>query len=170
MHVHGMQAFCDKEHYIEYAAKNRKALAKKGEKMQNKEAAAKKRVFKANDKPLRIREADKACNRYIRQRDDKEPCISCQRHHKGQYHAGHYIPKGRNSALRYNEKNLHKQCMPCNSHLSGNLTNYRINLIKKIGLEAVEELENNSEIKRYTCEEVKQIETEYKQKYQELIK
>ena len=106
-------------------------------------------------------------NKFIRLRDAKEPCISCQRHHKGQYHAGHYKPAGINSALKFSELNVHKQCAPCNNNLSGNLTEYRINLIIKIGIDAVIELENNKRITSYDCEQLKEIEVEYKNKLQE---
>ena len=64
--------------------------------------------------------------------------------------------------MRFEELNTHKQCMPCNSHLSGNLINYRINLIKKIGLEAVEWLEGPHKPKKYTIENLKEIRDKYR--------
>ncbi|MGJ8680496.1 recombination protein NinG [Paraglaciecola sp.] len=164
MFIHGTQAFCNRDGWVEYSVKNIKKLAAKGKKIINKEFAAKKRKFKLNDKSLRRREAVTAFNKFIRLRDVNEPCISCQRHHTGQYHAGHYKPAGINSALKFNELNVHKQCSACNNNLSGNLTNYRIHLIKKIGLEKVVELESNKEITKYTCEQLKAIEVEYKEK------
>jgi hypothetical protein len=116
-----------------------------------------KREYFANDKKHWTRKAVSACNKYIRQRDKDLPCISCQRHHTGQYHAGHYRSAGNNSIHRFNELNIHKQCMPCNTHLSGNLTAYRVNLIIKIGLDAVEELEQCNESKRFSLDELKEI-------------
>lgn len=151
--------------------KGRQALERKrkadelGIKKRNQEF---KKMVKQNDKAFRAAQAQKAFNAYIRQRDDKEPCISCQRHHDGQYHAGHYRTVGAAKQLRFNEDNCHKQCAPCNNHLSGNLTEYRINLIKKIGLEKVEDLESNSEIKRYSIEEYQTIEKRYKDKLKAL--
>ena len=35
-----------------------------------------------------LKEAQAAFNAFIRERDKSEPCISCERYHKGQYHAG----------------------------------------------------------------------------------
>ena len=113
-----------------------------------------------------MKEAQAAFNRYIRLRDKDEPCISCQRHHDGQYHAGHYRTVGANPELRFDENNVMKQCSACNNHLSGNLVNYRINLIKKIGLSAVEELEGHHPPKKYTIEDLKEI----KQRYTKLAK
>ena len=109
-----------------------------------------------------MKEAQQAFNAYIRARDAHLPCISCERHHQGQYHAGHYRSAGGNPELRFEELNTHKQCMPCNSHLSGNLINYRINLIKKIGLGAVEWLEGPHEPKKYTIENLKEIRDKYR--------
>ena len=110
------------------------------------------------------KELQKIFNEYIRLRDKKEPCISCGRHHKGQYHAGHYRSVAAASQLRYNEDNVHKQCQPCNTHKSGNAIEYRINLIKRIGTERVEWLENNNDVIKWTIDELKQIKQNYKDK------
>ena len=53
--------------------------------------------------------------------------------------------------------NCNKQCAPCNNHLSGNLINYRINLVKLIGVEKVEALENDNTGKTYSVEDLKRI-------------
>ena len=111
------------------------------------------------------KEAQNAFNKYIRERDKSEPCISCQRRHSGQYHAGHYRSVGAISSLRYCELNVHKQCAPCNNHLSGNIVNYRINLIKKIGIEKVEWLESYNEVVKYTIDDLKRIKKEYVDKF-----
>lgn len=167
------KGYCDLECMIEHGSiKGKEALERKrktdelGIKKRNLEF---KKLVKQNDKSFRAAQAQKAFNAYIRQRDEKEPCISCQRHHKGQYHAGHYRTVGAAKQLRFDEDNCHKQCAPCNNHLSGNLTEYRINLIKKIGLKAVELLDNNNEVKRYSIEEYKTIEQHYKAKLKELL-
>tara|TARA_R110002012_G_scaffold38178_1_gene106606 strand:- start:4 stop:540 length:537 start_codon:yes stop_codon:yes gene_type:complete len=121
-----------------------------------------------SDRSVMTRRAQTAFNAYIRKRDEKEACISCGRHHQGQYHAGHYRSVGSSPENRYNELNVHKQCSACNNHLSGNLIPYRVNLIDKIGLDAVELIENSSKAKKYTVEELKEIEQEYKRKLKEL--
>ena len=88
------------------------------------------------------KEAQAAFNKYVRLRDKDLPCISCGRHHQGQYHAGHYRSVGSSPHLRFNLWNVHKQCSVCNNHLSGNLINYRMNLIKKIGLDKFDLIES----------------------------
>ena len=116
-----------------------------------------------------VKDAQTAFNAYIRTRDSSLPCISCQRFHSGQYHAGHYRTVGANPELRFNELNVHKQCAPCNDHLSGNLINYRINLVKKIGIDSVEWLEGKHESKHYTIDELNEMITKYKKLTKELV-
>lgn len=115
-----------------------------------------------------LREAQSAFNRYIRTRDMGRPCISCGRHHTGQIHAGHYLSTGARPELRFDERNVHAQCAPCNNHLSGNIVLYRKGLIAKIGLEAVNALEGPHDPKHYTVDDLKQIKAEYTRKAKEL--
>ena len=56
------------------------------------------------------------------------------------------------------------------SVLDGNVELYRINLIKKIGLERVEALENNNETHKWTIEECKEIINIYQRKLDTLRK
>lgn len=100
-------------------------------------------------------------NKYIRNRDSKDPCISCNRHHKGQYHAGHYKTVGGHPALRFEEDNCHKQCSVCNNYKSGNLSEYRSNLLKKIGLDRVEWLEGPHDPVKYTIEDLQDMLAKY---------
>lgn len=113
-------------------------------------------------------EAQSIFNQYIRERDEKLPCISCGKHHAGQYHAGHYRTRGSAGHLRFSEDNTHKQCAPCNNHLSGNIVNYRPRLIEKIGIERVEALENNNQTHKWTKEELIEIKRIYKEKLKTL--
>ncbi len=115
------------------------------------------------------KEAQPEFNKYIRLRDKGKPCISCQRHHTGQIHAGHYRSVGAAAELRYDENNVHAQCAPCNNHLSGNAIDYRINLIKKIGLDQVELLEGPQEPKRYRRDDILSIKAKYRALAKELI-
>lgn len=112
-----------------------------------------------------IKSAQTAFNAFIRERDAQQslPCISCGRHHQGQWHAGHYRPTTQ-SALRFTEDNVWRQCSSCNCYKHGNLTLYRASLINKIGLARVEELESNHDEAKWTIEELKEIERTYKAK------
>ena len=114
------------------------------------------------------KEAQPEFNKFIRLRDKGQPCISCQRHHKGQFHAGHFLSIGSSPELRYVENNVHLQCSVCNNHLSGNQLLYRVNLINKIGVKAVEELEGPKEPKRYRRDDILAIKAKYKALAKEL--
>ena len=107
--------------------KARKAIAEVGRKELR---AAKERI---KPKGQYMREAQAAFNAWIRARDAAQPCISCGRHHDGKYDAGHYRTVGSNPALRFEPLNCHKQCVPCNQHKSGDIVNYRISLVVRIG-------------------------------------
>ena len=104
-------------------------------------------------------------NKFIRLRDKDLSCISCGRI-ANKYDAGHYIAQGSSGALRYNEDNVHKQCSnDCNRYKHGNLVEYRIALIKKIGVDKVEWLEDHRhDVKKWSREELNQLLEEYKQK------
>lgn len=115
-----------------------------------------------------LREAQTAFNAYIRERDRKQPCISCGRFHDGQYHAGHYRTVGAHPELRFVEDNCHKQCAPCNNHQSGNVVEYRINLKERIGEKRLEWLEGPHNLPKWTIDDIKAIKSEYKQKLKEL--
>lgn len=115
-----------------------------------------------------LSEAQEAVNRWVRLRDKALPCVSCGRHHQGQYHAGHYLSRGARPELRFEPLNIHKQCAPCNEHLSGNLVLYRVELIKRIGLDKVEWLEGPHEPKKYTVDEIRELRDNYRKKAREL--
>ena len=106
----------------------------------------------------------KLFNQYIRLRDEKKGCITCLKPFKDKFDAGHFLAVGSYPNLRFNEDNVHKQCAQCNDHLSGNITEYRIELVKRIGVERVEALENNNELHRYTIDEAKEIKRIYREK------
>lgn len=147
--------FCTLDHQVKNAYKDRD----KGRKIKHKQQ---KKELKDNDKTYRTKCAQASFNAFIRFRDHDHNCISCNRKHDGQYHAGHYRSVGAHPEIRFEELNCHKQCAPCNDHLSGNITDYRINLVKKIGIDKVEWIEGHHEMKKYTCAELKEIEIFYK--------
>lgn len=117
-----------------------------------------------------MKEAQAAFNAYIRQRDEKLPCISCQTTDAGQWHAGHYRTTAAAPELRFDEMNCHKQCAQCNNYKSGNISEYRLNLIERIGQEALDELEGPHDPMRYRIDDLKAIKKEYLVKRRELAK
>lgn len=90
--------------------------------------------------PQLLKKCQIVFNRFIRERDKDETCISCGGWASPQ--AGHYMSAGHHSALRFHEDNVNRQCLRCNNFLHGNLINYRKGLVKKIGEERVKYLED----------------------------
>ena len=115
------------------------------------------------------RELQVIFNKFIRLRDKGLNCISCQKPAKKE-NAGHYRSVGGNPELRFEELNNNLQCEYCNTYLHGNLIDYRINLIKKIGLKKVEWLEGKHEPKHYTIEQLKGLKVFYRLKIKNLEK
>lgn len=115
-----------------------------------------------------IREAQTAVNAYIRARDADRPCVSCGRWHDGQWHAGHYLSTGARPDLRFDESNIHRQCQPCNTHLSGNLIPYRQELIRRIGQAEVDRMEGPPTNEKLSREQIVQIAREYREKTRQL--
>lgn len=108
-------------------------------------------------------------NKYIRLRDKYKPCISCGVTSQENWQAGHFWAMGSNGALRYNEENCHKQCVSCNSFKSGNLLEYRLGLVRRIGIDRVNALdEMRHDVKKFTREELEELLTKYKNKIKEL--
>lgn len=162
--------FCNLEHAVQCAIKNKLKGKKKIEKEFNKETARRKREFRDNDLKIRKAAAKKACHAYIRERDRGEPCICCGRALGEKYDAGHYLESGNNPRIRYDEDNIHAQSVYCNQYQGGNSDDYRGRLIIKIGLERVERLESmKSGIIKRTVDDYKKIEEYYKQKLKELL-
>jgi hypothetical protein len=110
-------------------------------------------------------------NKYIRERDSvsTQACISCDTSNpSNQFHAGHYRSVGAAPELRFHPDNCHRQCSQCNTIKSGNQTEYRIRLIRKIGLDAVEDLESAHPPRKWTIEELEKERDCWKAKYHEL--
>lgn len=154
---------CSVECSIEFARQEAK-------KKSDKEHKDKKKAYNENSLSWLAREAERVCNKYIRLRDKDEPCISCDTTKPDiQYAAGHFIPKGRCKALRYDEANIHKQCNSyCNLHMSGNLIEYEKRLRLKIGDAEVDRLKGPHEPVRYRAEDYRRIIAHYKAKIKEL--
>ena len=113
----------------------------------------------------------KTFNIFVRARDQDQPCISCGQQPKAKRDAGHFFSVGNYPALRYEPTNCHAQCVECNHHKGGNLHEYKIRLIAKVGQEEVDRLtEIRNEPKKYTIPELKELNIYYLKKIQELNK
>ena len=118
--------------------------------------------------------AQQAFNAYIRKRDEGQPCICCGQPLTlgavgGGYDCGHYRSVGSAPHLRFNENNAHAQSKQHNRWGSGRAVDYRIGLIKRIGLAAVEELEADNTVPKWTIEQLIEIRDHYRAKAKQLI-
>ena len=103
--------------------------------------------------------------KWIRERDKHLPCISCGTTKASMWHASHFKKAETFSGVIFHELNTWKSCSKCNVFLNGNELKYRENLVKKIGVEQVEALEqlaNETRTKKWTIEELQLIKTKYK--------
>jgi hypothetical protein len=86
---------------------------------------------------------------------------------------GHFKKAEIYSGVIFNELNTNIQCGKCNRYLGGNELNYRLGLIAKIGLEAVEQLEqlaNETRKYKYSKNELIEIKKTYQTKIKQLTK
>ena len=113
-----------------------------------------------------IKEAQIEFNKYVRLRDSGKGCISCgsacgESSVGGSGDAGHFRSRGSAPHLRFDERNCHLQCKRCNRYLSGNVADYRVGLVKRIGLDAVVALESDQEPRRHTVDDLQAIKQKY---------
>ena len=149
--------------------KARKALAD----IERKDIKVRKEKLKSRGDHMR--EAQQAFNEYIRARDQAAGhlCISSGKPldwSGNAVDAGHYRSVGSAPHLRFDERNCHAQSKQDNRFLSGNAVDYRIGLIARIGQEAVDALEADQSVRKYTVDEIKGIKAYYRAKTRELKK
>ena len=76
-------------------------------------------------------------SKYIRARDGNI-CYTCG---SQAHHAGHYVPQSKGNALKFEERNVHAQCISCNSFKRGNLAPYALHLERDYGPGILQEFE-----------------------------
>lgn len=165
------QWWCNDDHRADYAVlvmqdKRRRDQASELKRRREKEREERKelKVRKINARPKAywIKQAQQAVNAFVRARDSNLPCVSCGTTSAAQWDAGHYRTTAAAPQFRFDPRQIHKQCSVCNQHKSGNIVPYRVELIKRIGIEIVEAIENNHERRSYTVEELKGIRDYYR--------
>lgn len=110
-------------------------------------------------------ELQKVFNEYIRQRDKDKPCISC-----GQFkdlQAGHFYSVRNYDGLRFDEDNVHGECVRCNCFDDDHLIGYSVNLVRKIGPERFVRLQERAmnykkNGKKWSRSELEEMITKYK--------
>lgn len=125
--------------------------------------------------PQLIKAAQREFNAFIRERDKHQPCICCGAPLNldsvgGGYDCGHYRSTGSASHLRFDERNAHAQTKRCNRYGAGRAVDYRVGLIARIGLAAVEALEADNTPVKWDRDTLRQIAVIYRTKTRQLKK
>ncbi len=128
---------------------------------------ARQKLESMQTRPELVKKAQSAFNAFIRARDAGKPCISCGTPLQaaqvgGAFDCGHYRSVGSAPHMRFVEDNAHGQCKHCNRHLAGNHVAYRIGLIQRIGLRAVELIEDDNTSRKYTREGLEELARHYR--------
>lgn len=133
--------------------------------------AKKKKAFYEKDIKTRREAAIKYFNRYILLRDKDKACVSCGNANPAiKYDAGHYVPAGSCSALRFDERNVHKQCSQyCNVHRSGNRAPYAKAIAAMYGQEVLDFLDGPQPKIKITAAFYQAVEDEYKKKIKDIL-
>jgi len=159
------QVVCDTKCAVAYAEQRRKAK-------QDEEFKKFKSKIKEShkNKSYYIQALQKVFNSFIRERDKDKPCISCDAE-AGKYKltAGHFYPTTY-GVLRFNEDNVHGQCWYyCNKNKHGNINEYRIRLIDRIGVERVSYLDDiRHQRMELSIEQLKDMIAYYKNKLKQM--
>ena len=135
-----------------------------------------------------VKEAQAAINKYVRERDFFDGCISCDKTKQevesnqswkvgGAWDAGHYKTRGARPQLRFNLWNIHKQCKSCNAGSHKNSAKsetvgqtYTQKLTKKIGSDKVDFLETYQGGARYSDDYLRRIKKIFNKKHRLLKK
>lgn len=155
------------------------ALAQKArDKAQAENAKEERKVDRVRKERLKtrsdyIKEAQVAFNAFIRERDHEMPCICCGHplgagEVGGAYDCGHYRSVGSAPHLRFDDRNAHAQRKVCNRWGAGRAVDYRLGLIARIGLQAVESIESEQEPKKWTRDELIAIRDHYRKALREM--
>ena len=124
----------------------------------------KKRVWKVFSEYIRLRDCLKTTGCASRGR-----CITCDKVFSFKdLQAGHLIA-GRHNASLFSELGVNAQCSGCNNYLRGNPHEYMRKIVKMYGEKVAVELEQEAKKnKKFTVDELLNLEQELKEKIKEM--
>lgn len=167
--------------------KDRQNAIRAAERRRKDEAQQERRSLKVRKLALKPdrhfkKQAQDAFNKFIRIRDNNQPCISCGETnppdlHGGQWDCGHFKTVGAHPELRFEELNAYRQCKSCNAGSSKYpakaatvAKQYEENLIERVGQETVDWLNGPHEMTNHRRDDFIRIRDEYREKTRQLLK
>jgi hypothetical protein len=122
-------------------------------------------------------EAQKEFNLYVRLRDIKagHGCIDCGKPFEaqrpgGSIDAGHFLSRGSNPQLKFDERNVFAQRKNCNRPGGATAADFRAGVVARIGPAAVEALEADQAPKHYSLDDLRAIRDKYRAAARQLQK
>lgn len=147
------------------------------EKQKRKEAKAERLAIRERKEAIKTKsdvakELQVIVNKYIRERDLMAGygCITCGTKSTPRWDAGHFRSVGSAPHLRFDSRNIHLQCMKCNTFLAANLLAYKENLPARIGQKAYDELVADQVPRHYTKEDLQGLKACFRNKLKDLKK
>jgi len=168
-----MQVACSPICGLEIARSKREKAERVAKAVDRKETRARLKAKKEESRGYWLNLAQTEFNKFIRLRDQLagHACISSGRPldwSGNAVDAGHFRSRGSAPHMRFVEENVHAQSKYDNRYRQGNAPGYRLGLIARIGLEAVEALEADQEPRKYTIAALKRIKETYAAKVRAL--
>ncbi len=160
------QKVCNYQCAIAYSNQQMRLQAKKIARAEKKEYYEKMMTLSDHKKKVQ-----KIFNKFIRLRDQEKGCVSCGISLiNRKYDAGHFYPSTY-EGIRFNEQNVHAQCVPCNRNKHGNLHEYRKRITERITQDQLDWLDENRYIKlKLLKDELKELYEYYKKKVKDYEK
>jgi hypothetical protein len=113
----------------------------------------------------------KTVNEYVRLRDAGKPCVSCGIKYASNFQAGHLYPSGTCWSVRFDPRNIHVQCRQCNMNKSGNLNEYRKNVLSRITERDLKELDALAhQTAHFTKHDLHKIKSDFEARIDEIKK
>jgi hypothetical protein len=148
-----------------------KAVIAKSKQLEDKKWQARKKQTKEDLMTVSdwIKVVEKYFNKFIRLRDKGKPCVSCGVPYQSTFQAGHFYSAGGHWVIRFDESNTHSQCLKCNLHLSGNLMEYRKQILNRISQDELNRIDDLSTMdSNFTRMYLKHLSEVYKNKCKNL--
>jgi hypothetical protein len=167
------EVWCSPSCGLEIAQDKKRKAAEKAALADRRETRAKLEARKGV--PKLKKEAQEAFNRYVRVRDNGKGCFVCDTPLEmggvgGGFDAGHIRSRSNADNLRFDERNVHGQCKPCNAVGATKDWQMRAAADRLLGKAEAEALYNDNAPIKWTRDGLREIRDKYRALTKELTK